>query len=605
MISKKEFFKDEMINDKLLNSSNAPTLISKEAVKFEINNFLIYIYPYNHVDDEINGYSYYCDDNKFLLCNGLVNVNGSLRNPDIIKFFKDLELSELIGHYQLISIDKTGNGFVKTPSISTKQLFLYEDENCSILATEINLIVDGVQKFREKTFANHYDPDFIKDVLFNEWGGRKYPRHSIFKEIKRVFPHDIKYFENGKIIIERKESIDVPKKFINAFNNDKDHLYDDYIKFVMNFTEINLANLKLNIDKIILGLTGGFDSRLAAVVLSIVCKKLQIPLIFYTSGQDTHPDVIIAKKVAEALDIEHFHHDLPDNGFPNSNTYDDYALTFYLGHGDWNSKDFVSYFERKISSRVSPLTDDLITTHAPGIYPVNESEVFQQGMVAYRRTKIDSVIRDSIWTARRVHYYQNFTIPLFFTDCELWFGLLYGEVVADNGKDDAYKEFVYEVLKRIEPRLLDIPFAGDSLPQVKVKPYLRIEDSKHHDREPFLWDYEYVKENLKPILTKNLDELDHTEKSFLKLAGLNELDYFFNKKISEIIKSYQEKKIDLEECFRRLLRERSPKNYPHSKSMMKRTKKSDKYINKMQILMDFASVANKKSFQEIEKDIGV
>ncbi|MFF5208256.1 asparagine synthase-related protein [Streptosporangium sp. NPDC000396] len=50
-----------------------------------------------------------------------------------------------------------------------------------------------------------------------------------------------------------------------------------------------------------LALTGGRDSRLAAAVL----HAAKIPLRATTNGLDTHPDVIIAGRIAQALRIEH------------------------------------------------------------------------------------------------------------------------------------------------------------------------------------------------------------------------------------------------------------------------------------------------------------
>ncbi len=323
LISKKESFKDEQINTSFLDSPHAPTLISRETIKYQISDFILYIYPYDQIDPEIYGYSYYKDDERLLLCNGLINIGNSTRNQDIRKLFQEINSSKLMGDYQLISIDKDGNGFIKTPSISIKQLFFYEDENCAVLSTELKLIVDGIKNFRKKKFIDHFDPDFIEDTLLREWTARNFPQNTIFKEIKRVFPQDIKYFQEGKIIIERKESIEVPDRFRNAFYEDRDKLYHDYYETLSNFVETNLIRLKGNMDKIIIGLTGGGDSRLSVAILSKICKKHQIPLICYTAGQDTHPDVVTARKLAKILDIPHFHHSPLNNRSPNSKEIED------------------------------------------------------------------------------------------------------------------------------------------------------------------------------------------------------------------------------------------------------------------------------------------
>ncbi|AIS31505.1 hypothetical protein BRM9_0684 [Methanobacterium formicicum] len=582
LISKKDSFKDEQINEYLLSSSDAPSLISREAIKFDISNFIIYIYPYDHIDHEVYGYSYFADEDRLLLVNGIVNVNNNLRNPDICEFFDELNDSTgLLGDYQLISIDKGGEGFIRTPPLSVRQLFHYEDESCVVISTEIKLIVDGIQKFRERPFVHHFDYDFIEDSVFREWTPRDFPRNTIFKEIKRIFPQDTKYFKEGKLLIERKESIEVPQWFRDLYNNNKHKLFDDYYDSLINFVEANLVSLKPNFEKITLGLTGGLDSRLTAAILSPICKTHEIPFECSTSGQKTHPDVVIAKKVARILNVKHFHVLPQNNKRPNTNEYKEYALTFYMAQGDWNSKDFVIGYTRKIS---------------------NFSVIAQLGMDAFKRYTIDKIYSGNRWFARRILFHKNFFFPLFFTEYETWFALLY----AEHGDEDAFKEFVYEILKRSEPKLLTIPFVGDSLPQTDVEPYLTKLDSTHHEKDPFLWDYNYVNANLKQVLSKKFNEFDKFDRNFVKVLGLNELDYFLNEEISKIINSYHEKEINLKECFKALLIERFSDKYPRTKSMIIMTKENRyPYINKMQILMDFAAVANYYSFQEIEKDFAI
>jgi len=587
MISKKDSFEDEQLNEQFLSSSNAPSLISREAIKFEISNFIIYIYPYNQIDHETYGYSYYADADRLFLINGIVNTNDNLRNPDICEFFDQInESTELLGDYQLIAIDKDGNGFIMTPPLSVRQLFYYEDENCTVLATEFKLIVDGIKKFREKPFVNHFDYDFIEDSVFREWTPRELPQKTIFKEIERVMPYDTKYFKEGKLIIKKKD-IEIPQWFKDRYKESKAELFNDYYKSLVNFVESNLIRLKPNIEKICLGLTGGFDSRLSASILSKICKKHNIPFECQTSGQNTHPDVVIAKKVAQVLDVKLTsikHTDdivsFPYMG-PNTTNYCDYISNFYMAHGDFNSKDYVSTYNRKI---------------------LNLSLLLMIGMDGYKKDELYKIAYANRWYGRRNLFHKNFFFPLFFTIYETWFALLY----AENGGEDAFKEFVYEILKRSEPELLTIPFAGDSLPQTDLEPYLKVIDSKIHYKEPFLWDYNLVNMNLKPVLSEKFDELDDDYKSFLKFLGLNELDYFLNEEIDEFIQSHLEEQIDLNELFKVLLNERLSNKYSRSISMIKMTKKNRyPYNYKLQILMDFAVVANYYSFEEIERDLGI
>ena len=238
-------------------------------------------------------------------------------------------------------------------------------------------------------------------------------------------------------------------------------------------------------------------------------------------GQNNHPDVIIAKKIAKILDIEHFHYKPSNNISPNSKDYADYALTFYISQGDFNSKDFVHNYDRHIT----------------------DSETINLfGMDAFKRTTLDKLHSVNRWFARRTLFKRNFFFPLFFTSYEIWFAFLYAEF----GEWDQFKEFVYEILKRSEPKLLELPFVGASLPQVGVEPYMNKLDSVHHQKESFLWDYNYVKDNLKLVLNQN--DLGIKGRLLFKLLGLNELDYFLNKELRKIIELYRKNNISLIRC---------------------------------------------------------
>lgn len=580
LISKKENFKNEYINEDLLKTPFAPSLISRESLKIEISNFIIFIYPYDDIQPENFDYSYYADEEKVLICNGLVNANQKLRDKNICKFFEKIDGSvDLLGDYQLISINKKGNGFFKTPPLSIKQLFFYEDDNCSVLSTEIKLIVDGINSFKNKKFVDHFDIDFIEDSIFREWAVRKFPRNTIFKEIKRVFPNDLKCFNDGKIIIKQKDTIDIPQKLRAEYNSDKKQFYDKYYKNLLQFVESNLENINYSIDKITLGLTGGFDSRLTVALLSKICNKQNIELECFTHGDENHPDVVIAKKIAEVLNLNYFHYPPPINNPPNTKTYSDYLSTFYISQGDFNSKDFVSEYNRQLFSLDS---------------------IFQLGMDAFKRHNMDKIYSANRWFARRILFNKNYFFPLFFTKYETWLALLYGEQ-----DEESFKEFIYEILKRNDPELLNIPFAGESLPQTNIEPYLTKNDSTFHEKDPFLWDYDYVRINLKPLLEKRYNKQGTKARIILKILGLNELDFFINKNINKTIQEYHKNKISLNACLKKLYGERYSRKYPRSKSMLRITKEKNYYTNKLQILMDFASAANQKSFQEIEKNIAL
>jgi hypothetical protein len=57
VLFKKENFRNDLINDSFLSSVNAPSLIANEFVKDDRENALVYLYLYNHIYTESEGYS--------------------------------------------------------------------------------------------------------------------------------------------------------------------------------------------------------------------------------------------------------------------------------------------------------------------------------------------------------------------------------------------------------------------------------------------------------------------------------------------------------------------------------------------------------------------
>ncbi len=53
LMSKKNNCREDCIDYEFLTSPSAPSLISREAFKCEIKNFILYIYPYNHIETKI------------------------------------------------------------------------------------------------------------------------------------------------------------------------------------------------------------------------------------------------------------------------------------------------------------------------------------------------------------------------------------------------------------------------------------------------------------------------------------------------------------------------------------------------------------------------
>lgn len=128
---------------------------------------------------------------------------------------------------------------------------------------------------------------FLNTGFFND---EKTP----FKNINIVPPNStIVVNENG---VNIQEISDVFNYQVHNENVD-DQFYDELVDvLIKSFSPIKKHNIKIDA-----GLTGGKDSR----IINSVLKAMNADFKAYTSGYEDHPDVIIAKKIAKILDIEH------------------------------------------------------------------------------------------------------------------------------------------------------------------------------------------------------------------------------------------------------------------------------------------------------------
>lgn len=195
---------------------------------------------------------------------------------------------------------------------------------------------------------------------------------------------------------------------------------------------------------------------------------------------------------------------------------------FFFAQGDYNSNDPPINKNRKIS---------------------NNQSYNLTGLDGFKRYNINLLMDSNRWYARRRLSANNFLFPLFNTTNELYFAFLYG---------NNYREFIYEVLKRANPKLLKIPAVGDSLPKNDVEPYSSTSASKFHAKEPFLWDYQYVDKNLKSVFDEYLNNIGIFNKILFKIFGFNGLDIFFNNEIVEIID--RKNKISLKDSIKKILK---------------------------------------------------
>ena len=580
ILSKKGNFDNSLINDDLLDSINAPSLIANDCIKKESGNLIVYLYPYNMAYNEREGFSYILQDDEINFVNGLFAIENMHVENNIQNLNDAINEDKLIlGNYQTFYCDNEGNGYLKSSLSAIHPLFFYEDEHCIALSNELKLIVDGVKSFQSHKFVDLYDMKYIQDIFkYGQWykgSNKESYRNTVFKNITRLFPFDDIKIKNGQFDIELNSTIVIPEWFEKFYLEDREEFYDTYYSYLENYTDSFLKTISENLTQITLGLTGGFDSRLTAMMLSKFCPKYGIKFEAKTSGIPSHPDVILAKKIAECLDVDWTNTSPEEDAlryFPSS--LKEYASTFYISQGDFDSHDAVKDYSREY---------------------INPTEFHQYGNDLYKHDSIGAIMNISRWSSRRRLFYQEFYFPLFGTCLEIWVSFL-------NAKYSKLtdKEFIYNVLKRGNPKLLEIPFANDKLPQTdleefKVEGYL---DSRHRE-EPFLWDYNFIQDKLAPLLEPQFINQNEENDHILSECGINSLDYFILKdKINKIL----EKDLEKEKKAKKLIKIRKNAFYPLKRDFIDLKKyKTIYHFNKLFILADCAAAADFNSFESLEK----
>ncbi|WP_102026479.1 asparagine synthase-related protein [Salirhabdus sp. Marseille-P4669] len=136
-------------------------------------------------------------------------------------------------------------------------------------------------------------------------------------EIKNLVPFihngyhnsDLTPYRNVNVLAPNSTVISTPDKTITkviddinsnsfVFNQPSDELYDQITReFINGFKVILDQGLAINA-----AITGGKDSRLSVAALSYLNANFKT----YTHGYDEHPDVIVGKRIANELGLEHY-----------------------------------------------------------------------------------------------------------------------------------------------------------------------------------------------------------------------------------------------------------------------------------------------------------
>ncbi len=204
-------------------------------------------------------------------------------------FLKNLNYKEKIKNFILgtdgeyiIGIFDKENFLIFNDALGRLSLYYFQDEKNFLISRDIGIINNFISKKE------------IDENSFSEYLLFMYPlsNRTLIKNIYKAFPGTIFEYKNKKLKIQKIIEWNFEEKDDKEYKILLNNLYESFIDGIKNRTK------KFKNFKIMLGLSGGFDSR--AVFLGL--KKINsdfYPVTFIDPDKKHFKDYIISKKIAE------------------------------------------------------------------------------------------------------------------------------------------------------------------------------------------------------------------------------------------------------------------------------------------------------------------
>lgn len=413
----------------------------------------------------------YTNNSEEALMQKLFNVSESNEHSQIV--------SNTGGLYSLIYANNNQNRMQGWNTITRVEPLYYAENNQYIFISNRALLVHlmAINDLKPQYELKHFGA-FLNTGFFNN-------EHTPYQGVSVVPPNST--------IIASESGIDI--RSLNKFEDETDlnvineQFYDELVEVLIeSFKPIEKHPIKLES-----GLTGGKDSRIITAVL----KHMNANFKSYTSGFEEHPDVIVARKIALKLNIEHsVHTPKTSSNVQSSVTQDilgktkdvlfstDGMLSGYEnvpknqlfneqkiilgGHGGehlrggynrfvtkHNEEGVHKLFNQILNPFESLINLDIEQTYLSHLQnweslKANEDpvDVLAKYFVYYRSGRWSSV-------ARSGYTHNNYVYQPFFESN------LNKMLLKIPARSLINEEVIYNIVKRLAPDLLDIPFAAD------------------------------------------------------------------------------------------------------------------------------------------------
>ena len=198
--------------------------------------------------------------------------------------------NECNGEYSVIRLSSDGECLVFNDRLSVEPVYYATEQGRIIISNRIRLIKDLLEKW-------DYDMEtlgWLSAVLYIFGNGTS------IKQIKRL--------EEGAYIQVQNGQLKMRENNLFMFNDQdiKERVEEDEDAFINESIEHSVKNISVILGKnptAAVPLSGGKDSR---AVFALILRAGQHKTInAYTNGVETHPDVIVAKEIAEHYGVHH------------------------------------------------------------------------------------------------------------------------------------------------------------------------------------------------------------------------------------------------------------------------------------------------------------
>ena len=474
--------------------------------------------------------------------NNLNFINGWIKKNEEDKLLDSTDLKNKInnddfdGFFNVGKIKSEGDSEIFSSLISPSIYYTLEKDVFG-LSNRISVLSDvfDKKKLNKKHIASQIQ--YQNYSLTND---------TIYSDIFQI-PFGTKIHFNEKLIFSRIFDLFHREKLKNFYNENKNNYWDECFKLMKSQVK---AFKNLNLSEITLGISGGKDSRLLFGLYNNLLKST------FTRGPVYSPEVIIGKIVSNLLEIDHENiynqtenqdnllKKMPnhlfcrefemcpwDFGILKNNTSNRVFIDgqeFIKGlpyEHEKSNEDILNEVNQYFSNNYSidnSLNEDILKEN------LNNSKELLDNLHDTRLfPPIKRILSRGRWVAKVNETVNETSFPIypFLTNTANKFGY---NIPIQNILN---QEFHYEIIKRINPDLLNIPLFNDQFKQTKIPPIENKIPGKLNYKNTYLilyFDY------LKDFILENYDSVsDLVKKEFI--INLSKEKLVNNGKLSMIV----------------------------------------------------------------------